>query len=353
PKAPAEFEPPPLRSIAGPTVTVKAFRFAGNHLLTDRQLSRAVAGYVGHPLSFAQLQNAAIAVANAYRRAGWVVRAYLPQQDVTGGSVTIQIVEAEFGSVRVHGRPKRVSAARLKRYVDAAQAPGKPVNADALDRALLLINDLPGVSATGSLAEGERQSETDLVLQPADMPLLAGSVTVDNAGERFTGAAQVTVAGSLNSPLRIGDRADALYLHSAGSDFESADYDIPVGYRGLRVGVDASHLTYRIVTAQFAPLDAHGRSTTADLHASYPVVRTRLANLYVSLSAGDEWFDNESAGATTSHYSIENAKLGLTGNLFDDLGGGGANTASLMLEQGLVDLGGSPNEAADAETVDT
>lgn len=354
PKAPELAPPPPpLKAIAGPTVTVKAFRFAGNHLLTDGQLARAVKGYVGRPLSFSQLQNAAIAVANAYRRKGWVVRAYLPQQDVTSGTVTIQIVEAVFGAVHVEGKSRRISAARLKRYVDAAQAPGQPVHADALDRALLLINDLPGVSATGSLSEGARQAETDLVLQAATLPLLTGNVTLDNAGERFTGAAQVTVTGSLNGPLRIGDHGDALYLHSQGSDFESADYDVPIGYRGLRVGVDASHLSYRIVTAEFAPLDAHGRSTTADVHASYPVVRTRLGSLYVSLAAGDKWFDNESAGATTSRYSIESARLGLTGNLFDNLGGGGESTASLTLEQGLVDLGGSPNEAADAQTVDT
>lgn len=354
PKAAPEFAPPqPLKSISGPTVSVKEFRFAGNHLLTSKQLARVVAGFLNRPLSFAELQNAAIAVARAYRKAGWVVRAYLPQQDVTGGAVTIEIIEARFGSVRVQGKLERVSSARLKAMVDAAQPPGKPVNADALDRALLLINDLPGVSATGQLSAGQRQAETDLMLETANLPLFTGDVSIDDAGQRFTGAMQVTVAASLNSPLRIGDHGQLLYLHSQGTDYESADYDVPVGARGLRMGMDASHLSYRIVTAPFASLDAHGQSTIADLHASYPVVRARLGNLYVSLAAGDTWFDNESAGTTTSRYSIESARLGLSGNRYDDIGGGGSSSASLTFEQGLVDLGDSPNETADAETADT
>lgn len=354
PKAPPAFAPPPpLKSIGGPTVTVKQFRFVGNHLLTSKQLAKVVAGFIDRPLSFAGLQNAAIAVANAYRKEGWVVRAYLPQQDVTGGVVTIEIIEARFGSVRVQGEPQRISAGRLKAYVDAAQKPGSPVNADALDRALLLINDLPGVRATGNLTAGRQQATTDLLLDTADLPLFTGSVTLDDDGQRFTGATQVTVAASVNSPLRIGDRADVLYLQSRGTDFESAAYELPVGAHGLRMGIDASHLSYRIVSATFSSLGAHGRSTTADLHGSYPLVRARLGNLYVSFAAGDRWLDNQSAGATTSHYSIESGRVGLTGNHYDEIGAGGSSTASVIFEQGVMDLGGSPNETADAETADT
>lgn len=354
PKGAPEFAPPPpLQSIGGPTVTVRKFRFVGNRLLTDKQLERVVARFLDRPLDFAGLRNSAIAVADAYRKAGWVVRAYLPQQDVTSGTVTIQIIEAVFGSARVEGKLVRVSPARLDAIVDAAQPPGKPVNANALDRALLLINDLPGVSATGRLAEGQQQSQTDLVIDAVNLPLFTGDVSIDDYGQRFTGAAQLTVAMDLNSPLRIGDRGGALFLHSQGSDFESATYDAPLGARGLRLGIDASNLSYRIVTADFAPLDAHGSSRTADLDATYPLLRTRLENLYVSFAVGDKWFQNESAGSTTSDYSVGSARFGLSGNVYDDLGRGGESTASVTFEQGVVDLGGSPNEADDAQTTDT
>lgn len=351
--APAFEAPPALTSIGGATVTVHEFHFTGNKLLNEQQLSRVVAGFLNRPLDFNQLQNAAIAVAQAYRTAGWVVRAYLPQQTVSGGSVTIQIIEATFGTVTVKAQGSRVSAARLERMVDAAQTPGKPLNAAALDRALLLMSDLPGVSANGRLSEGMGQGETDLAVEETDQPLVSGYVSADNAGERFSGAARVTEQLSLNSLFGIGDRTDAMLLHTKGSDFESLGFSLPVGYSGWRVGANASHLSYRIESEDFASLDSHGSSTTGDLNASYPIIRSRMRNLYFSVDLADKHFDNDSNGATTSHYTVNSASASLYGNLFDSLGGGGENSASITLEQGLLDLAASPNEAADAVTADT
>ena len=45
--------------------------------------------------------------------------------------------------------------------------------------------------------------------------------------------------------------------------------------------------------------------------------------------------------------------LGLTGNLFDNFGGGGANSASLSIVDGILNLDGSPNRSADALTTRT
>ena len=353
PSAPQFLPPPPMKSLGGATVVVKSFRFAGNKLLTDKRLAAAVAGFLNRRLDFTQLQNATVAVASAYRKAGWVVRVYLPRQDVTTGTVTIQIVEAVFGAVHVEGRSRRVSADRIARMIDAAQPPGAPVNADALDRALLLINDLPGVSATGRLSAGLQPAETDLNISAADGPLVTGLISADNYGERFTGAAQLTTEASLNSPFGFGDRADGLWLHSQGSDYERAAYSLPLGVGGWRLGVNGAHLNYRIVTADFAALDAHGSSTTAGIDASYPLLRAPLKNVYIDLTAGDKLFDNQSAGFTTGHYSIRTGSAGLYGNVFDTLGGGGSNSFSLTYEQGMLDLAGSANEAADALTTDT
>ena len=224
PKSEPQFEPPPpLQSLGGATVTVTAFHFAGNTLRSDAQLTPVVAPFLNRPLDFAQLQNAAIAVATAYRKAGWVVRVYLPEQDITGGTVGIQVVEAKFGAVEVEGNPRHVSAGQMQRIVGASQTRGAPVNADALDRALLLIGDLPGVTATGRLAQGQNQAQTDLVLTAADGPPISGNVIADNAGPRATGAGRLTADVSLNSPAGIGDRLDAVLLASQGSNYARLD----------------------------------------------------------------------------------------------------------------------------------
>lgn len=345
--------PEPMKSLGGPTVTVQTFQFAGNTLLSPQQLAPAVASYLDRPLDFAGLQNAALAVAAAYRQAGWIARVYLPQQDVTSGTVTLQVVEARFGKVQFDGGTHRVSDSRLRGIVEAAQPPGAPVSAEALDRALLLVDDLPGVSAKGQLSTGQAAAETDLMLSVTDSPLFASDVFADNAGSRYTGGGRVVASARLQSPFGIGDRGDTVLLHSEGSDYGRLGYSLPLGSDGWRIGANASYLKYEISSADFAALDPHGHSRTAGLEASYPLLRARLSNLYVSLAADDRSYTNYSAGATASDYGVRSATASLYGNVFDSFGAGGATTASLTLVQGRVNLDGSPNQAADAATTDT
>jgi hemolysin activation/secretion protein len=144
-----------------------------------------------------------------------------------------------------------------------------------------------------------------------------------------------------------------MLLRSSGSEYERVAYSEPVGSAGWRLGVNTSYLNYHVVTAAFAALDARGTSSTAGVEANYPLLRARLDNLYFAVTLDDKRFDNKSNDATTSAYSVRSASAGLYGNLFDSLGGGGANNAAVSIEQGNVDLGESPNETADALTTHT
>ena len=67
--------PQPMKALPGARqITVKSFVFAGNTLLASEQLASAVAPFLDRPLDFSELKKAAVAVADAYRREGWVVR---------------------------------------------------------------------------------------------------------------------------------------------------------------------------------------------------------------------------------------------------------------------------------------
>jgi len=346
-------EPAPADSSGGPTVSVQEYRFVGNTLLSDTELAAVVEPFAGRTANFAELQAAAMKVAEAYRNAGWVVRAFLPQQDVTDGTVTIEVVEAQLGEVLIEGSATRMSAERLEAFVKSAQAPGELLNAAGIDRGLLLINDLPGVSATGRLKAGALNAQTDLIVEAYDEPIVDGSLTVDNAGSRFTGEERLVVAANLNNRFGLGDRGEALVLHSDGSDYARLGYSLAMGNRGLRVGLNASHLSYDLVSPEFEALDVDGTSTTFEITADYPLLRSRFKNLYLSLNGGNRSFDNEAGGTTTTDYDVRRAVAGLYGNMYDRFQGGGASNASIEVVQGYVDLDGSPNQAVDALTTDT
>lgn len=322
--------PAALKPAAGVVVTVKQYRFLGNTLLSSEQLAPAVAPYLNRPVDFAQLNAAAAAAADIYRTAGWVVRAYLPQQDIQEGIVTIQIVEAVFGKLKHEGTvPQRVSTSQIESIFTARQASGAPLNADALDRSLLVADDLPGISVVGSLVAGASELETDLILKTADEPLVVGEAAIDNTGSRSTGSDRLSANISLNSPFGLGDLITANLIHSSGSDYLRLASSLPLGSDGWRFGVNASNLRYQLVASEFSGLHAKGSSDTFGLEGSYPILRSRLANLFLNLNHDHKNFDNQSGGAITTRYAMDATGIALNGNLFDNWGGGGANFSNL------------------------
>ena len=352
--APVLSPEPPRVKPGGVSVAVSRFLFVGNSLLGEAVLARAVAPFLNQSLDFAGLERAAAAVAEAYRTAGWVVRTYIPAQEMIGGVVTIQVVEAVFGRIVREGvEPTRIRPGYLIDLIEAQQKPGEPLNAQALERALLMANDVPGIAAHGVLRQGARERETDLVLRTADEPIAIGEAAIDNGGSRFTGRERLMANLNLNSPLGHGDLLTAHIVHSRGSDYVRVAATAPLGLDGLRAGAYASRLQYRLIASEFAPLNANGTSDVLGVEVTYPVIRARSRNLYLSANIDHKVFENWASESITSRYSSDTLVIGLVGNSFDRVAGGGANSASLSFVQGRLNLDGSPNQAADAASART
>ncbi|MEO8281289.1 MAG: ShlB/FhaC/HecB family hemolysin secretion/activation protein [Ideonella sp.] len=342
-------QPPEMAPQSGLSVTLSGMRFEGNHRLDSARLLELMAHWLGRPLAFTDLQSAAAALAQAYRTEGWVVRAYLPQQTLESGVLTIRVVEAVMGEARIESTaPVRVGERRVRATVLAAQPSGQPMRSKDVDRAVLLLGDIPGISAKGSLAPGASDGETDLVLNLTPQPLLNGDVAIDNTGSRSTGSNRISGGLYLNSPLRLGDQLALNLLRTRGNRYARVNFGLPVGYRGLRVGVSASRLDYRVLGADFATLGLNGGSTITSLNLSYPMLRSQQANAYFGLEASQRRYDNVANSVSISDYRLASLTATASGNLSDTLGGGGSSSASLVLVRGRLDLSGSLNQPADA-----
>lgn len=337
--------PPEIKAPAGMTVKPQAFRIVGNTLLSAEQLAPALAEFVGRELDFAGLQRATDAVAAAYREAGWLVRVYLPEQDISTGVVTLQVVEARFAGVRFEGEASaRVMRQEIEAHFSRQQKTGAFFNANALDRALLLADDLPGVSVAGTLAPGASNGETTLVLQTTDEPFIYGDIGLDNNGARSTGSNRVTANMNINSPGGRGELVSLNLLHAQGSDYGRVALTVPDGYNGLRLGVSATSMRYEVVggPTSITSLQIKGRSSSMGLDWSYPLVRSRLHNLYFSGGLENKAFYSENRNKNASDpksysdYESNSLRMGLSGNRFDDLAGGGANSASLQMLWGSL-----------------
>ena len=346
--------PAPLKELTGAMLVVKTFRFSGNQKLSEEALQAVVASYTNRPLDFAQLQDATAAVGKAYRDAGWVVRVYLPQQEIEDGIVSIEVVEAVFGSLRFDGKPSlRLPESLVQRYVDQVQKPGEPLYSPAIDRAILLLGDLPGVAVTGDLREGPNSGQTDLAFKVQDKPLFSADAAVDNTGSPSTGINHLSVGMNFNSPLGRRDLFSANLMLSEGSRYGRVALSLPLGYAGWRVSANGSYMAFTVITPALRSLNIQGMSTSYGLDASYPLLRSRLDNLYLALGYERKDFFNEANLATSSQYAITAGSVALNSNHVDQFWGGGINSFGLTLRHGSVNLNGSPNQKTDAATTAT
>ena len=299
------------------TIVVKQWRFEGNATLGTSALQAHLSGYVGQSVSLAQLYEAAQAVVDFYAQRGWLASADLPKQDITEGAITIRIVEAALGQLQIEGTPQRVSREQIQAFAAQNLHPGRHLSLVALERGLILADELPGVNVSGRLMAGERAGTTDVVLTVKDEPAFYGEVSADNYGSRSTGAKRVSGNLMLNSPLGVGDQANLYVQHAEGMRFARISETVPVGTNGWRAGVNASHLSYEVLGLPgLAGAGGKGTSQSVGAELNYPLWRNSTQQANLVLAQDFKNYDNlDPYGAVTTHYTNRVSSLGLNGTV--------------------------------------
>lgn len=332
------------------TVVIKHITYQGNTLIPSIKLDEITKPYLNRSLNFAQLEFITAQISEFYRAQGWVVKVLLPEQDLIHQTLIIEIIEASLGKIEIEDQSTNLNLAVIKPMIEKNNLVGSALNARKLDRALLLIDDIPGIKAFGLLKPGDEQKEADLKIKITNDSRLNGNVYLDNMGPRSTGQARIGTNFNINSPFKWGDQVNLSALHTHGSDYLRLAYSLPVGLEGLRIGLNGAKLKYDLISSDLSALQASGSFTSTGLEAQYPIVRSKLKNLYFITNFDRKDYRNEAQGQIVSLYEIKNISMSLYGNLFDNVLGGGSNAANLTAVKGNLDLQGSPTEIIDRFT---
>lgn len=342
--------PEPERGTAGPAskaregevrFTVTLFELEGVKLLPEAEVQAVLKPWVGTPVSFEDLQNACDAIADLYRKKGYTVQAILPPQKIANGVVKILITEAKLGKVTVE-TPQgstRFSKDRAAEYITYANPVGDPLNMKSLERAIIILNETPGVMVSSQLEQGAKDGEVDVRMQLTQPSMLQGRVELNNYGSRTTGANQGVFALSLNNPAGYGDSISLNGIASEGSQYVQGAYSLPVSPNGLRLGLAGTYLNYKNVS-NYAYNGAYGDAWTTGLSAAYPLVRSQGANLNGTVNYDIKSYNNRNSvtNTLTSAYNINNLSAGLAGNFVDGLGYGAVNSGSITVVFGHLDI---------------
>lgn len=84
---------PPMVITETTQIEVKRIKFLGNRHLISDQLQTLAAPFENRTLGATDLMHLTHAVSEAYRQTGWVVNVYVPRQRLSGGDLTLQVIE--------------------------------------------------------------------------------------------------------------------------------------------------------------------------------------------------------------------------------------------------------------------
>ncbi|MDI1327748.1 MAG: ShlB/FhaC/HecB family hemolysin secretion/activation protein [Brevundimonas sp.] len=330
----------------GARIRADALRVTGATLFSEAELVAATGFTPGRELTLPELRNAAAQITRFYNSRGYVLaQAYLPAQDVVEGTVTIAVVEGRYGAIDLRNQ-SGVSGAVTRGVLNGLN-PGDPVAIAPLERRLLLLSDIPGVVVHSTLSPGAEVGSSDLTVDLTRAPRIYGSLEADNAGNRYTGAYRFGGSVNFANPTGMGDLISLRLLASTeGLAYGRAAWQAPLG--DVTVGVAWTHMQYDL-GREFSALDAGGTADIFSVFASYPLIRSRTANLY-ALAGFDAKFLSDEIGLVSqvSDKEIRAVTAGLRGDSRDGFGGGGWNAGSLSWTSGDLDIESPLERAADA-----
>jgi hemolysin activation/secretion protein len=333
----------------GLSALVSRVRFSGAEgLATEDELQSWVADRLGQRLNHAQMQALAERVTARLHAKGYLLaRAYLPRQDLGDGTLQVAVLPGRLqqgpGRVALDGGSAALQG-QLRAIADA-NLPDGPAQGGDLERALLLMRDVPGITVNSALEKGEQPGTSRIQARVQELRPWSLGASVDNFVNRYTGAVRTGVHGTVFRPLEHEDVADIALSQTSGTHQAAASYAWGLLPQGLRANVNASYLRYD-VGLDLAPLELEGTARTLGAGLSYPLLRSRERNVWLSVDAAQARLDDDVLGVSLHRRRVGSLSVAVTGNGWDDLGGGGLTDLGASLDAGNVNLSHNADDAA-------
>lgn len=291
-------------------------------------LTRALTPFLGQPLSRKRISDIQAAIASAYRAAGYpFVSVTLPPQEVTGGVLTLRVVEFRTGAVQVSGAEPGAQADIASRV---RTAPGQRIAVDALEEDLDWLNRSPYRSVNGVFSPGDDLGLSTLTLEVTPLKPWQVFGGWSNTGTHTTGfdryfagigAALPGLPDSFVSYQLTGSDNFWSDPGSVGSGPQQPSYYSQAGRLVLSTGArqNLEIVPSYVATRQNALGDAFAYDNeTLEIPVYY---RTALSNLVPGLYAGDLILGASAKTVSrTSYFTGENLG-GASADLFELIAG--------------------------------
>lgn len=300
----------------GAKFKLKGVSFENLTAFSKDEVAANYSDYVGKDVTLGTLNEIAGKITVQYRNAGYILsRAVIPPQRIGDGVVKIKIVEGYVNRVTVQG--PGADSSLIGKYANKIRA-AKPLNAATLERYLLLMEDLPGVSANAVLKPSSAPGASDVVIT-LKQKHLEGAVTVDNRGTRYMGPVQIGLDNHLNNITGWYDHTlvrTNFTSHVTELQFFQLVHEEQLDSEGTKLTLGASHTrtspAYRIKNLRVSGVDA-----SYFAQVSHPFIRSRQTNWFGNVEYDYRRTKSMSLGLPLYTDRMHIARMGSTYDFLD------------------------------------
>nr|WP_238718346.1 ShlB/FhaC/HecB family hemolysin secretion/activation protein [Petrachloros mirabilis] len=272
----------------------------GVTVYAPEQLQPFYQAFLNQETTLLDLYNIANQITRLYRQDGYILSlAIVPEQTIETGVARIQVIEGYVEEAEFEGASPR-QLRRLQGFGDKIVA-ARPLNIRALERYLLLANDLAGIEVRAILRRGSELGAAQLLGRVTHNPV-EGFGNLTNRGTDAVGPLRAQAGVYLNSPLAQGEawllRGATVPNDPPALGFGGFDFALPVGHEGLTFNANTSFTGVR-PGGDLKVFQLRGRTFAVGAGVSYPLVRSRTTNLFIGGS-----YDYADSRSTTDFTGI-------------------------------------------------
>jgi hemolysin activation/secretion protein len=271
--------PPPPRAKKAPAKTrfrIARVLFEGNTVIPTWELKEISGDYENREVALQDLREMTVRLRTYYQSRGYLLAsaAIPPQRLKSGGDVKVRIIEGKFGKVRIEGN-KFYTDDFIRRFFGPAMRGGL-VRERQLQRALLVLNEIPDLSVRSLFVAGAKPGTSDVVLKAHDRRSLHYSLDYNNYGNPLIGRNRAGIALFVGQLFAEGEELSLRYTEPFPSESDplyQAGYTLPIGDHGSRLGYAFASAATK-VGGDLALLSINGDAKIHSLSYQTPLVRT-------------------------------------------------------------------------------
>src|SRR3954463_6232638 len=339
---PSTVAPPGAEGIR---LTVSRVVITGATVYSDADLAPLYADLTGGEVSLAAIYDLARRITVKYGAAGYVLsRAIVPPQNFGrhGAVVRIQVVEGYIDHV--------VWPERLTRYRDFFTdyanriVADRPANIRTLERYLLLANDLPGLKFATTLKPSPTHPNASTLIVEVTEKRIDAIARIDNRGTQARGPWQYLGSATVNNILGAHEAFTVTYAGTFQLEelqYVAANYKQVLNSEGLTGFINGSYGVGKPGGELLRAIDYKTRSTIVEAGLTYPVIRSRETNLYLTALGYLTDDDSFNSSGPFTRDRIRGVRLKGDADWADRLLG--VNQVNVTFSQGLQILGATSN----------